>query len=207
MRFACFYDKHENWLGCCIGDSNWLDISAGYRNWLDLIVGMKWIWFLSGWSKMTSFQCGGSAFTWFLWSGRQRLVFSVRIEINWFFLLGHRNRLDTRVEIKIDLISVMGSKLTRFYVRGRIWLVFCAGVKIDPFLCAGRILVGCSLWIELDGVFERGAKNIVLLCEHENWIVFGVGGSNGLGFSVRCRNWLGSCEEWNPFGCCVGYRE
>ena len=37
---------------------------------------------------------------------------------------GHRNRLDFRVVIKIDLISVMGSKLTSF---------FCAGSKLIWF--------------------------------------------------------------------------
>ena len=51
--------------------------------------------------------CGGSASFW--------------IEINWLFVSGHRNRLDIRVGIKIDMISVMGSKLT--------WFI-CAGSKL-----------------------------------------------------------------------------
>ena len=111
---------------------------------------MKPIWLLCGLSKMTSCQCGGSALIWFLGSGRKRLVFSVRIEINWGFVAGHRNRLDIRVEIKINLISVMGSKLTWFlcaesrltwfWRRDRTWLVFGAGVKIDfGFVCVPKI--------------------------------------------------------------------
>ena len=40
------------------------------------------------------------------------MVFSVWIEINSVFVSGHRNRIDIRVGIEIDLISRMGSKLT-----------------------------------------------------------------------------------------------
>ena len=57
-------------------------------------------------------------------SGRKRLVFSVRIKINWVFVSGHRNRLDIRVGIKIDFISVMVLKLNRF---------LCAGSKLTWF--------------------------------------------------------------------------
>ena len=38
--------------------------------------------------------------------------------MNLVFASGHRNRLDTRVGIEIDLISVMGCKLTFFFVCG-----------------------------------------------------------------------------------------
>ena len=40
------------------------------------------------------------------------ICFSVRIEINRVFVSGDRNRLDIRVGIEIDLISVFGSELT-----------------------------------------------------------------------------------------------
>ena len=79
---------------------------------------MKSIWLMCGLSKMTSFQCGGSALDWVLCSGRKRVVHSVRIEINCVLVSGHRNRLDIRVGIKIDLISVMRSKLTWFLCAG-----------------------------------------------------------------------------------------
>ena len=91
---------------------------------------------LCEWSKLTLFQCGGSNLTWFqcgmngfgscwvvendlisvwwinidlvLCSGQKFLIFSVRIEIKWVFVSRHRNELDIRVGIKIDMISVMG---------------------------------------------------------------------------------------------------
>ena len=40
--------------------------------------------------------------------GLKRLVFSVCIEIYSVFVSGHRNRLDARVGIEIDFISVIG---------------------------------------------------------------------------------------------------
>ena len=73
---------------------------------------------------MTSFQCGGSALIRFLCSGRKRLVFSFRIEINWVYVSGHRNRPGIRVGTQIDLISVMGSTLTWF---------LCAGSELTWF--------------------------------------------------------------------------
>ena len=111
---------------------------------------MKLNWLLCTLSKMTSFQCGGSALIWFSWSGRKWLVFSARIQINWVIVSGHRNRLDIRVGIKIDLILAMGSKLPWFlcpgskviwfWRRDRTWLVFGAGVKIDfGFVCVPKI--------------------------------------------------------------------
>ena len=51
---------------------------------------------------MTSFLC----------LGRKWLVSSVSIETSSDFVSGHRNRLDIKVRIENDLISVMGSKLT-----------------------------------------------------------------------------------------------
>ena len=132
-----------------------------------------------GLSKMTSFQYGGSALIWFLCSGRKWLVFSVRIEINCFFVTGHSFRLDVRVGIKIDLISVIslvfmcgieidlvlasGSNLTCFLCGGqnRLWfcvqpenyLVLIYGSKLTWFLCAGRKWLVFSVSIELDFVF------------------------------------------------------
>ena len=90
-----------------MGGANGLDFSAGDPIRLDFSVAMKLIR-LCGLSKMTSFQCGGSALVCFLCCGQNRLVLIVTIETNSVFVSGHRNRLDIRGEIKIDLISVMG---------------------------------------------------------------------------------------------------
>ena len=68
------------------------------------------------------------------------LVFSVCIEINSVFVPGHRNRLDTRVGIKIDLIPAKGSKLT--------WS--CAGSKLTWFQCEHRLYLITVCGVELD---------------------------------------------------------
>ena len=78
---------------------------------------MKLVW-LCGLSRMISFQRGGLASVWVYCSGRKWLVFRVRFESNWVFVSGHRNRLDSRIGIEIDLISVMGSKINWFQRTG-----------------------------------------------------------------------------------------
>ena len=50
---------------------------------------------------------------------------------------GHRNRLDIRMGIKIDLISVVGSKFTWF---------LCAESKLTWFLEWGSILTWFLEW-------------------------------------------------------------
>ena len=55
--------------------------------------------------------------------------FSVWNEKNSILVLEYRNRLDIRVGIEIDLISVMGSKLSWF---------LCAGSKLIRLQCGNR---------------------------------------------------------------------
>ena len=119
-----------------------------------------YIRFSCGLSKMMSFQCGGSALIWVLCSGRKCPVLSVRIEINWVFVSGHRNRLDIRAKIEFDVISMMESKLTSLlYAGSRLtWLrcvdqnllLLCAGVIIDFVFVWGPKYVGFNVWIEID---------------------------------------------------------
>ena len=73
---------------------------------LDLIPVQDEIDLLCRLSKMISFEFDGAASIWFWCSGRKLLVFRVRIETNWIFVSGHRNRLGTRVGIKIDKIEI-----------------------------------------------------------------------------------------------------
>ena len=63
---------------------------------------------------------------------------SVRIEINSVFVSGHRNRLDIRVGIEVDLISLMRPKLTWFWCGYRIY-IFVQGVDYN-FSVRGRII-------------------------------------------------------------------
>ena len=55
----------------------------------------------------------------FVQQSKMTMFCIVRIEIHWVFVSGHRNRLDIRVWIEIDMISVMGSTSADFYVRDR----------------------------------------------------------------------------------------
>ena len=65
--------------------------------------------------------------------------FSLRIENNWVFVSRHRNRFDIRIGIRIELIAMMGSKLTRILLRGiEIDLVLASGSKLTCFLCGGQ---------------------------------------------------------------------
>ena len=57
---------------------------------------------------------------------------------------GHQNRLDIRVGIEIDLISVMGSKLTWFEVD----VVLALRSNLTSFLCGGQDRLRFSFWAE-----------------------------------------------------------
>ena len=61
------------------------------------------------------------------------------------FVSGHRNRLDIRVVIEIDLISVMGSKLTWLMYGSKLtW--FCARAENDCFYCGDRLTWFLCRW-------------------------------------------------------------
>ena len=147
----------------------------------------------------------------FLCCRRRWLGFSVRIAINRLFRSGLRNRLDIRVGIEIDLIQVMGSKLTGFCVRnqnrsglvwGSNWIALRAGVKIDFALCAGRKFL-FSVGIDWLG-FRAGDRN---------WLEFSVGDGTWLDFSVGIKlirllcGWSKLisfwCRDQNSLGLCA----
>ena len=79
----------------------------------------------------------GSKLTWFQSRDGNWLDFSVGVEIDIFF-----------VWIKIDLVQVLGSKLT--------W--FCAGIKIDFVYVCGPKWLDFSACIEFNLVFVWGSK-------------------------------------------------
>ena len=80
----------------------------------------------------------------------------------------HRNRLDISVGIEIDLISVMGSKLTSFFCGvSKLTLFWGRGIemtclwgrsKLILLLCAGRLSFGFHVWIEMNLVSVYGPK-------------------------------------------------
>ena len=81
----------------------------------DLIsVGMKLIWLLCRWSKLTWFQYRDRNWLGFCVAVENGFFFRVWIEINSNVVSGHRNQLYITMGIEIDLISVMESKLTPF---------------------------------------------------------------------------------------------
>ena len=161
--------------------SNWLGYSVGIE--IDLL-------FVRG-SKFTSFLCAGRNYLVPMYGSKlthsycgSKLARSVS---------KHRYRLDIRVGIKVDLISVMGSNWLGFCGRDRNWLGFSVGIEIDlffvrgsnltSFLCAGRtyLVVMCA-W-----------KYAWFLCAGRKWLVFSEG-IDSLGFCVG-RKWLGFSYE------------
>ena len=76
-------------------------------------VGMEFIWLLCGWLKLIDFSVGIGIDLFFVWRSKL-LLFIAWMEITSVFVSGHRNRRDIKVEIEIDLSSVMSSKLTKF---------------------------------------------------------------------------------------------
>ena len=157
----------------CFG-SYWLDSSVGYRTRLDsslewnriacCVVCWKGLYFVVVGPQWFRFQCICSI----------RLDFTGRIEQYWGVSLGDRNRHDIRVGIIIDLNSVMmkltwclcgGLKLSWFQRLGRTWIVFCAGLKISPVLCAGREFLVLNFKIEIGlGVSVGVDIGLVLVC-------------------------------------------
>ena len=131
--------------------------------------------------------------------GRKWIVSSEWTEINSVFVSRHRNRLDIRVGIEIDLISVMGSKsscflcggssLTWFQFRDRNWLGFswgwlgllCEWSKLIWFQCGGSKSAWFQIRHEIDG----------LLCGWSKLSWFQCGGSELTRFQCRDRKWRG----------------
>ena len=79
------------------------------------------------------------------------------------FFVGHLSRLDIRVGIKINLVSVIGPNKLRFYVWGRNRRVFCAGVRSTSVLCAGRKLLSLNFWLEIDLFITRAELKYVII--------------------------------------------
>ena len=128
------------------------------------------------------------------------LVFSVWIEINTAFVSGHRNRLDIRMGIEIDLISVMGSKLTWFLCGwpkmtwfqcggSELTLISVMGSKLTWFLCGGRKWLVLSVGIEIYSVcvFVGGIELHWIFSVSLNW----------LDFTVGSRTWYDQCRDRN----------
>ena len=137
-KITCYECEHGNWLGFCDGGRNWLDFSVGDRTWLDSSVGWNEFGVCVGCRKWLNFSVVDRHWFGFCVTVEND-VFSVRIEINWVFVTGNRNRLDIGVGIKIDYISVIpGLKLTWFYERDRNWLGFSVRIELDLFLCGPK---------------------------------------------------------------------
>ena len=77
----------------------------------------------------------------------------------------HQNRLDVGVEIKIDLVSVMGSIKTCFFLRDGNRLGFRLGIRLDLLLCGGQNRLRCCVQAENYLVLIYGSKLTCFLCE------------------------------------------
>ena len=89
---------------------------------------------------------------------------------------GHQNRLDIRVGIEIDLISVMGSKLTWFEVD----VVLALRSNLTSFLCGGQNRLRFWVWAKNYLVLIYGSKVTWFLRRDRNWLGFRVRSENDL---------------------------
>ena len=148
------------------------------ENYLLLVWASKLTWFLYGRSKLTWVLYSWSKLTWFQCRDRNWLVSFVAVEndlilvprskLTRFFVSGHRNRLDIRMGIEMELISVVSLNKLDFGVRDRNLLHFNVGIEIDlsfvwgsnltSLLCAGRKLLCFNVWIKIGSVFVCGPK-------------------------------------------------
>ena len=177
-----------------MGGRNWLDFSCRDRHWLDFC------------SAAENYLCLGSG------SGNNSpfLAFCVRAS----------SRLGIRVGIEIELISVVGSKLTWLLCGGskptwlwcgyRNWLDFCAGCRNWFCFC---------VWVDnhlffLCGLKLRAKKYPILECWSIDlffvWVVeidlVSVCGPKITCFRCEHRTWLRFCEgglTWLYFSVCI----
>ena len=67
-NITCFYDEHENWLGFWVDGPIWHEFSVGDRTGHHFNVGVKLVWLLCGWSKLTRFCTRGENNLFLVWA-------------------------------------------------------------------------------------------------------------------------------------------
>ena len=67
-KTTCFYDEHENWHGFCVDGPIWHEFSVGDRTGHHFDVGVKLVWLLCGWSKLTRFCTRGENRLFLAWA-------------------------------------------------------------------------------------------------------------------------------------------
>ena len=122
------------------------------------------------------------------------------IEISWVFVSGQRNKINIRVEMKIDSISVMGSKLTWvlragstltwFQHRDRTWLVSLFGGQNRLRFCVRDENYLVLIYESKLTFLAWGAKLTSFLSAGRKPLLFGVG-IDWLSFCAGDRNWIG----------------
>ena len=197
LNLTWFQCRDRSWLSFRVGVENALVLESWSKLayylvkasiWLELGWGSKLTWFHCARLNLTCFQCWGlkddlisepgSELTWFSCGGRKTFRFRVWIEMNFFFVSGHRNLVDCsgveinlcfvwRIEwlglvwieislvfdgggIEIDLFLVWGSKWTLHYCSGRNWLGFRVGVEMDKFYVGVKIDLVFVWVVEID---------------------------------------------------------
>ena len=138
-----------NGLGCCADCWKWLNFSLVGRHWFGFCVAVENDLVLAPGSKLTLFTCQGieidvivewrSKLASFQWWGRISHVFYVR----------DRNRIGFSVAIELDLFFLRGSKSPSALCAGRRLLGLNLWIEVTLF---------CSVGIELDFGFVRWPK-------------------------------------------------
>ena len=135
-----------------------------------LVLTSKLTWPLCGWSRKTSFQCGGSELTWFQCTEQNGLAFVRGSKKSWF-------RVWT--EIKYGFLT--------------------KGVESNPFLEWGSKWLDTSVKVEITLAFVRGIEIDMVLVWGSTLTCFLCRGQNRPGFFVRPKTtcfqcWLSKIE-------------
>ena len=148
-KITCFQDEHANWFAFCVGGLNWLDVIAGDRRWHHFSVGMKLIWLLCGWSKLTVFERGANI-TCFRCEHANRLGFCVGDPRLLGFSVGDRTWPDSSVRWNGFGCCVGCRKWLHLSAVDRNWFGVCVAVE------NGLSLASAS---KLAGFFGSGRRN------------------------------------------------
>ena len=153
-------------------------------------VGIEVDLVLVWWSELSSFQCGGSKLTWFYCKDWCWLGLCAGVENGLVSVSTHRNWRYFKVKIEVDLVSVLGSKLTWFLCAGRRWLRFNSAIEIDSVLQGGSKITWV-LRLGRNGIVISVGINSLGLCGWSKLMWFLCAGRKWLRFSVSSKStWI-----------------
>ena len=202
-KITCLYNEHENWHVFCVNGPNWYEFSVGDRTWHHFNLGVKLVWLLCEWSKLTRFCTRGKNHFFQceqlnVVGGRNWLDFNVGDQpwldysagCNWNGCVGcrkwlHFNAVDRHwlsfsVAIENDLVLSSGSKLT---------CSLCGGQNRHRFSLRAENYFVIIYRSELTWFLAWGSKLTWFSCAGRKWLALNMG-IDWVNFRAGGRNWL-----------------